>query len=248
MKGINMPARDPVLEQEILSNPRRMKQGPRYARVVIGGRWPEWEKEVLRQAKRLNSLLPVCIDYAVTVIKGAWPELEAVLYHLAGTKPRYRPMLFSTVSGADATYTIDPLGGLVAEYARDVIKGQWHSFESLILNGKCRLDIAVTYTALFRGRPWTALQKLLLGAAPGDAMVALARYASEVRNGKWPAAEKYFLNHPSEKSLSYALYLYARHALKGELPANLHAAMMFVTHKDPNNDWKKTYLNFLKTL
>jgi hypothetical protein len=92
------------------------------------------------------------------------------------------------------------------------------------------------------------LQKLLLGAAPGDAMAALARYVSEVRNGKWRAAEKYFLKHPAEESFSYALYCYARHALKGELPEPLHSKMMLVSFSDPKDVWVKSYLSFLKTL
>jgi hypothetical protein len=243
-----MPARDHVLEQEILSNPRRLREGPRYARVVLQGRWPDWEKEALQQAKTEPLLLDVCILYAVRVIKGPWPALEEVLFQLAGVNPRHKPVLFRKADGTDPEYTIDPLGLEIVKYARDVIQGPWPSFESLILNGKCRFDIAVTYTARIRGRPWTALQNLLLGAFPDDAMVALARYASAVRNGKWPAAEKYFLKHPAEKSLSYALYYYARHALKGELPAPLYAAMMFVGDTDPNNNWVESYLDFLKTL
>jgi len=243
-----MPARDHVLEQEILSNPRRLREGPRYARVTLQGRWPEWEKEALQQAKTKHLLLDECILYAVRVIKGPWPALEKVLFQLAGTNPVYKPAIFRKAGGTDPEYTMDPVGLRIVKYAGDVIQGSWPSFESLILNGKCRLDPAVTYTARIRGRPWIALQNLLLGAAPGDAMVALARYASEVRNGKWPAAEKYFLKHPSEKSLSYALYYYARHALKGELPAPLYAAMMFVGNTDPKNNWVESYLDFLKTL
>lgn len=243
-----MPARDYVLEQEILSNPRRLREGLRYAKVVLQGQWPEWEEEVLRRAVTQPILLSMCVRYAVRVIKGTWPNLEAVLFQLAGTNHRYRPVLFRTAGGTNAKYAIDPLGLVIVEYAREVIQRPWSSFESLILNGKCRLDIAVTYTVRIRGRPWTALQNLLLGAAPGDAIVALARYASEVRKGKWPAAEKYFLKHSSEKSLSYALYYYARYALQGELSTPLHAAMMFVGNTDPSNNWVKSYLDFLKTL
>lgn len=229
-----MPARDHVYEQEILSNPRRLAEGLRYARDELQRRWPEWEEEVLRWTETRTTLLGVCVLYAAEVIKGRWPDLEPVLFKVAGTDPNYED---------------DQLADAVVDYARDVIQGPWTLFESQILNGKCRLDIAVTYTAQIRGGPWADFENVLLGAAPDDAMLALAKYASEVRNGTWKPAEKYFLNHPSEESFTSALYYYARHAAKGELSAPLHAAMLFAIDTDPtNNNWVGSYLEFLKTL
>ena len=93
------------------------------------------------------------------------------------------------------------------------------------------------------------MEKILLGAAPEDAMEALALYASEVRKGGWRRAETYFLNHPSEESLPYALYYYARHAVKGELPERLNGLMMMQpAGVDPRNNWARSYLSFLAKL
>jgi hypothetical protein len=233
MKGINMPARDPVLEQEILSNPRRLAEGLPYAKDVLQRRWTEWEEEVLRWAKTRTVLLTVCVQYAAEMIKGRWPDLEPVLFDVAGTDPKYEN---------------DQCADAVVDYARDVIQGSWTLFDSQILNGKCRLDIAVTYTAQVRGGPWTDFENVLLGAASDDAMLALAKYASEVHNGAWQPAETYFVNHPNDESLTSALYYYARHAAKGELSEPLHAVMLFTRDTDPTNNWVESYFEFLKTL
>lgn len=207
--------------------------GLQYALDVIQGRWPEWEAEVLQQAAEQPLLLFLCNEYAIDVIKGRWPDLEPLLFHVADTYPKC-----AEFDWAEA----------VLDYADDVIQGPWPAFESRILNGQCQLHIAVAYTAGVRQGPWTHLENLLLAAAPEEAMPALAYYASAVLKDRWPAAESFFLNHPSVESLTCVVSWYARHAAKGELTTSLHQMMTMMGFQDPEDDCVKSYFEFLKTL
>ena len=80
-----------------------------YATVVIGGRWPEAEPHIMKEPY-------YAVKYAAGVVRGRWPEAEPTI--------------------AQSVYAV--------RYAEDVVGGRWKEAEDQLLTGK-NLSHMITY-------------------------------------------------------------------------------------------------------
>ncbi len=77
--AIERDERDPRLEAVIAQDP---VTALKYARFVIGGRWPEAESIIMSDAG-------LAVGYAYYVLGGCWPEAEPTIAQYAGTAYDY---------------------------------------------------------------------------------------------------------------------------------------------------------------
>ncbi len=110
----------PPTEQE-LTDPHRAYD---YAKDVIGGRWPEGEAAIAKNAYR-------AYDYAKDVIGGRWPEGEPAI-----AKDRDRAYAYAkdVIGGRwpEAEEHIATHPTVAYQYAKDVIGGPWPKAEAAV--------------------------------------------------------------------------------------------------------------------
>lgn len=121
-----------------------------YASSVIGGRWPEAERESLVNDPRWSA------HYAKHVIKGRWPEAEPAIAKdpdwscwYARTVINKKVWLWDRDENSDTQRWPEAEPAIVEDpfsayhYAKDVIKGRWPEAEPAIAKSPSAYDYAM---------------------------------------------------------------------------------------------------------
>ena len=221
----------PEGEKIISQNP---KYALRYAKKVIGGRWPEAEETIATSActERPNY---ACM-YAIDVINGRWPEGEKSISTDAESAYRYAVMLKKKgimnrwpegeeAISADAwhayEYARDVIGGRWPEgeeaisknhnfacgYAKHVVGGEWPEGEEAISRNSYN---SLEYARDVLKRRFPKGEKTILA----DGGVDVHYYARDVIKGRWPEGEKVIIDRDIATHNSYGVYKYALEVVK----------------------------------
>lgn len=168
----------------------------KYAKDVIGGRWPEGEKAILLD-------WTIALQYANEILKERWPELERKIVdhpsascsyaaHIIGGRwPEAEPYIMK-----DAFYAL--------KYAEDVIKGRWPEAESLMLHDP---GTAYHYAHRVAEERVPAVEKIILR---NKSLKYTYDYAVYVIRGRWPEAEPLIMKSPSHATMYSLLILKKR--------------------------------------
>ena len=159
-------------EKNILNN-QDPSNTVKYAREVLGGRWPEAEPVIVKDGA-------AAYEYAQRVIKGRWPEAEPVIAKDAMTSQRYARLVIKG-RWPEAEPVIIKDAKAAEEYALFVIKGRWPAAEPTIVKDAQAAQRYAQY--VIKGR-WPAAEPAIVKDAK-----AAADYARRTIKGKWPAAE-----------------------------------------------------------
>ena len=154
-------------EKEIAKDPKRAYK---YAKNVIGGRWPEAEAAIAKDAKWAYL-------YAKDIIRGRWPEVEAVIAKDPEWAYLYaKDIIRGRWPEAEAVIATDPERAYL--YARDVIGGRWPEAEAAIATDP---KISNYYAYHVIGGRWPEAEAVIAKDPEWASM-----YAKYIIRGKWP--------------------------------------------------------------
>ena len=213
------------MEESVLHSKYGISEGIDYAKEVVGGRWPELEKKILRRALLSEYGAEQAVQYAEEVVRGRWPELERKLGTGKGSAAGHAAYNYSiavlkapwsSVEGvARDNWANMPapewnLCGYDPEHAIDYAeKWGWKEWsvlrDRLVAQGKTRWYIH--YLGKVEKRRDPALEARLLSpdevsqnrSAGTDKQVLAATYATEVIHGRWPELEARLLAEAGEE-------------------------------------------------
>jgi hypothetical protein len=154
-------------EKEIAKDPKRAYK---YAKNVIGGRWPEAEAAIAKDAKWAYL-------YAKDIIRGRWPEVEAVIAKDPEWAYLYaKDIIRGRWPEAEAVIATDPERAYL--YAKDIIRGRWPEAEAAIATDP---KISNYYAYHVIGGRWPEAEAVIAKDPEWASM-----YAKYIIRGKWP--------------------------------------------------------------
>ena len=188
----------------------------RYAKEVIGGRWPEAEPFIakdaywsLEYARFLNDRFPagektilkrksvgLMVNYAEEVIKGRWPEAEPFIAKSEDWSLEYARFLKDRFPAGEEAILKSNNPFYIIGYAKDVIGDRWPEAEPYIAkSAEWSLEYARNLGSRFPAGEKTILKRKNVGL--------MVNYAKEVIKDRWLKAEPYIAK-SAEWSLEYA--------------------------------------------
>ena len=179
---IQQLTRHPVIGR-VFKNPQ-IKTNPRtayvYAKVVIGGRWPEAERYIIKDTE-------YAYKYAQDVIQGRWPEVEIRIMKDPESAYQYAAYIIKgRWPEAESSIITDPTAA--SKYAQDVIQGRWPKAESSIITDP---TAAHQYAVQVLNKRWPEAEPIIMKEPK-----LIPLYATFVIHGRWPEAEKYIIKDP----------------------------------------------------
>lgn len=196
----------PVVKDQIIKSPGIAVD---HANRVIGGEWPEAEKNILKD-------IHLALEYATRNNK-KWPEFEKEVFSSkdAGAAYKYaRDVLKKRWPAAEPIIIKNPW--TAADYAIKVIKGEWPEAEPIILQTP---HPAADYAVAIKGE-WPEAEPIILQKRDAAYVYALGV------KGEWPEAEEMFSKDP------VVAYYYATKVLKRRFPMGEEMIKSSVHWKD----------------
>ena len=224
-------------KERIMASEEWVSDGLDYCRDA--GRWPKWEERIVQECDCGTSnilLVGACTDYAIHVIKGRWEKCE--------------PFIFSDLQNADYLDSyMSQIGGICPPpwtsleahilaktnptyailYAGRVLKGEWPDAEHRILESATSPEPHLFFKSL-----------TLYQSDPEDMVLCPTAYCTDALGGRWGALE---VKMGDGKCAPRVMWEYAREVIAGQLPADLHKAMITKSFEFPDDLFLKQYIS-----
>jgi ribosomal protein S18 acetylase RimI-like enzyme len=197
---------------EINKRPPELLQAVDYAKSVIGGRWPEFERDFLFWYRKNHRLETLGLTYANEIIKGRWLEMEEAINKVRTSDrwfadPEFAPLKeycqlykgrWPELETAMLDSTRIPLRNIFS-YATDVIKGRWLQLERRMMTDGDSLATKMSYVQEI-GKRWPEFENEILAGCmhSENAMYVMRAYMEHILRARWPELEDLLL-HPEEK-------------------------------------------------